>query len=338
MRRGVWSVLAVAPLAAVLAGCPSLDGFVGGGDGGSDADAGFPTNGFVSLDEAVKFCAKALTCPNLANSTLVSLHVPIDSKNFSACVSWLAGTVPSDRPGVTLTAKALTCSAEAASCTAADSCMWFEFVSASDPRCVGFTGGQNGACSPNKTSTYQCDFGFIAHCDDPFNYTGSSCLQSSVGPYFCAVSSGLCSSPDAGKPAPCDGDFFTYCQGGLLVGYDCSVQGMACGASGCLTNGSHKTCTGQPIVSCGGDRVDVCDGLVMSEVNCDTLGGTCDATGSVPRCTTPNDTCSPYDAAENTCTGDTISLCVGGQQVQYDCSSVGMQCATGSGSVTSHCQ
>jgi hypothetical protein len=338
MREGVVVLLGVVgPLAAVLSGCPSLDGFAGDG-GAQDGDAGLPANGYVSLDEAVKFCSKALTCPNLGKSTLTSLHVPIDSNNFSACVSWLAGTVPSDLPGVSLTAKALTCAADAQSCSTAGSCMWFEYVSANDPRCVGFTGGQNGACSPNLTSTYQCMFGFIAHCDNPFNYTGSTCLQSQAGPYFCAVSSGLCSSPDAGSPPPCDGNFYTYCQGGLLVGFDCSVQGMTCGASGCLTNGTHKTCSGFGSVSCSGAKVEVCDGLLQSEVNCDTLGGTCDASGAVPRCTTPTDACSPYDANANSCSGNVISLCVGGQSLQYDCSSVGMQCVAGSGNVSSHCQ
>ncbi len=336
MRLG--ALLGAIPVAAALSGCPSLDGFAG--DGG--ADSGFNQTGFISLDAAVKFCSKALTCVNLPKSTITSLHVPVDGSNFAACVSWVAGTIPQDRPGIAVTAKALECAANADSCATASACMWFEYVSANDPRCVGYTGGMNGQCSPTKTATLDCSLGFIAHCDNPFNYTGSSCLQSSMGVYFCAVSSGLCASTDAGVgPSPCQGTFYTYCQGGLLVGFDCNVQGMDCSSPGCTTNGVYKSCTGTAVVTCGDSskRVEVCDGLVQSEVNCDTLGGSCDVSGTnVPRCITPSDTCSPYDTDENVCTGDVISLCVGGQKLQYDCSSVGLHCKSAAGALSGHCE
>ncbi len=337
MRHGLLPSLGAVVLAAVLSGCPSLDGFVG--DGG--ADGGFNQSGFIPLDEAVKFCSKALTCVNLGKSTLTSLHVPVDANNFAGCVSWLAGTIPQDRPGIALSAKALMCAADASSCSTASACMWFEYISPSDPRCVGYSGGANGQCSPTKTATYLCPYGFIAHCDNPFNYTGSSCLQSSSGQFFCAVSSGLCSNPDSGTaPTPCSGSFFTYCQGGLLVGFDCNVQGMDCASAGCSTNGTYTPCTGAAVVTCGANkRVEVCDGLLQSEINCDTMGGTCAVSGTnLPRCTTPADTCSPYDSDENLCSGDVISLCVGGQKLTYDCTKVGLHCKDGSGSLSGHCE
>jgi hypothetical protein len=346
-RAGLWLV-AVAPLVVLIAGCPSLDGFVG--DGGTDVtttdatDAASPSGGFVALSDAIAYCSKALTCANLAKSTVISLDLPIDGTNFAACVSWLTSTLPSDRVGVTKAQKALQCAAQATSCSAASACRWFEMIDPGDPRCVGYTGGSFGQCSPNLTSTLECNYDFIAHCDDPFNYSGSSCLKGNTGYYFCAVSSGLCSG-DAGASATCSGSYNTYCQDGFLVGYDCEVQGMTCGKDpitqqyGCLSNGKSKTCNAAGTMTCAGTTVDVCDGITTSEINCGTLGATCSTAGNnVPRCVLPNETCSPYDASSNVCTGDVISLCIDGQPNSFDCSSAGMHCVAASGKVGAHCE
>ena len=347
--NGIMGRVLVAPLLAVtLCGCPSLDGFAG--DGGSDvttetaADGG-SGGGYLSTADAVRFCSRALTCPNLQKSTQISLDIPVDGANFAACVSWLTSALPPSRVGVTQARTALECASQASSCSNASGCMWFEFVSPSDPRCVGYAGGNFGACSPNLASTYLCDFGFIAHCDNPFNYTGSSCLKGSGGYYFCAVSSGLCATADGGAPPPsCSGSFFEYCNEGFLVGYDCEVQGETCGLDpgskqyACLSGGHFKSCPTAGQVACSGDLVQSCDGLTLSEFDCAALGGTCDGSGAVPRCALPTDTCSPYDGTSNVCTADVVSLCVNGQPASFDCTSVGMHCVAGSGKITAHCE
>jgi hypothetical protein len=345
-RAGV-SLFVIAPLGVLIAGCPSLDGFVGqeaGADAVDSADAAAPSGGYLSLTDAIAYCSKALTCgTNLAKSTVVSLDLPIDSNNFAACVSWMSSTLPSDRAGVAKAQKSLQCAAQATSCSAAAACMWFEAISATDPRCVGYTGGSFGQCSPNLAATYECPYYFIAHCDNPFNYSGSSCLKGNTGYYFCAVSSGQCSASDAGTSAACSGSYNTDCQDGFLVGFDCEVQGMTCGQDpltkqyGCLSNGHYKSCAQAGTFSCSGDSVDVCDGITTSEINCGTLGATCDATNPVPRCALPNETCSPYDTSANVCTGDVISLCINGQPSSFDCSSAGMHCQPPSGKTTAHC-
>ncbi len=214
--------------------------------------------------------------------------------------------------------------------------MWFEFIDPSDPRCFGITGS---ACSADEKSFYECAGGvmgeFVAHCDNPFNYTGSSCLTSSAT--FCAVSSGLCSG-DAAAPPACNGSFHTYCSSGLLVGYDCNAEGMTCGAAGCLSNGEVRPCSTVGAVTCSSDTVDVCNGQAISQFDCAASGGTCDATGHVPRCALPTDTCSPYDAAENVCNGDSISLCIGGEPLSFDCTSIGLHCTGATGNLSALCE
>ncbi len=335
MRRLL--VVLFAPLAL---GCPSLDGFVG--DGGAESIADVAQNdggfgGFLSLEDAARFCTKALTCPYLKDSTEVSIEIPVDAANYAACVSWLAGPLPPDRIGLPQATKALSCAASATSCTAADGCMWFEFIDSTDPRCFGIT---TSACSTDKKSFYECSTGFgaafIAHCDNPFNYASSACISS--GSTFCAVSGGLCSDPDAAAPPPCNGSFYTYCANGLLVGYDCNAQGMTCSAAGCLSNGVLKPCGTVGDITCQGDTVDVCNGQLTSEFNCASMGATCDGSGLVPRCALPQDTCSPYDTNANVCTGDSISLCIGGQPTTFDCASIGMHCASASGKLSAHCE
>lgn len=340
------------PLLA-LVGCPSLDGFTGaeaGSDAPDDASDGGPTGGYLSLADAARFCSLALSCPTLAASTQTSLDIPVDGKDFAACVSWLTNALPPTRVGVLAAQKALGCAAQATSCANAAACMWFEFVTAGDPRCVGYTGGMFGSCSSNLTSTYQCATpapnpftGFIEHCDNSFNYTGSSCLKGAQGFYFCAVSSLQCSSADASVPSACSGSYYTTCQDGLFTGIDCNAQGMTCGVdpnthvSQCLADGKHIGCSSPLTVSCAGTDVRVCDGLEASTFQCDQLGGTCDASGALARCALPGESCTPYDAAENVCTGDVISLCVNGSATSFDCTSIALHCVPGSGGETAHC-
>lgn len=344
-----------------LGGCPSLDGFsahydAGGApadasddqsssDGGADGGDAASGTSFLPLAEAAKFCTKALDCYSLGLSAQTSLAIPVDVNNYSACMNWIAGPLPPDRPGIPKASAALKCAADAMSCNAAGACMWIEFVGPGDPRCVGYTGGNFGECTPTKAATLFCDFNFIAHCDNPAQYAGSSCLGGAFGPdggiteYFCAVSSGACSG--GGSNPACDGSFFTHCNGGLQVGFDCEVQGMSCSLSGCATTGGHKGC-GMPAVSCAGDNVETCDGLEASDISCGPLGGKCDgsavAKGGVPLCASTADKCSPYDKSANVCTGDTISLCIGGQPTTFDCTSVGMHCAVAGGGLSARCE
>lgn len=341
VARAVSAVALLGALEAAVSGCPSLDGFVSdGGAPEADADAG-PSGGFLSLEDAVRFCSKTIVCPNLAKSTLISLHVPVDDQNFASCVSWLAGTVPTDQVGMTQRRQALACATQAATCSVASACMWFEFVSATDPRCVGYTGGTSGECAANGATTLYCSaaFGaeFVEHCDNAINYSGSTCLLGNQGLYFCAVANVSCA-------AGCSGTFYTQCDQGLLTGIDCNVLGLTCGkdpqsnVDQCLSNGAYKACGAAGTVACAGDHVTVCDGIYESEYDCDALGGTCDATGVVARCALPGDACTPFDSDVGVCSGDSISLCVGGRPQSFDCTTLGMHCVAASGKISAHCE
>src|SRR5579862_1039640 len=111
--RGTVAAVSLAATGLLLAstGCPSLAGFGGGatdaGDAGDDAapdvdaaDTGPSSGGYLSLADAARFCSRVFTCANLAASTQHSIGVPIDPNNYSACVSWLAGSLPPGRIGL----------------------------------------------------------------------------------------------------------------------------------------------------------------------------------------------------------------------------------------------
>jgi hypothetical protein len=366
----------VGAVSLALIGCPSFDGFVGGSaDAGppeaapldatqdspldtAQADGGQPDGrtdsgpmhmGYLSLADAARFCAKALTCPNLAKSTQHSIGVPVDGSNYSACVSWLAGQLPPGRIGLPQADALLSCAENAGTCAAANACMWWEVVSPTDLRCAGVDAGADagtvGSCSPSGDAIYYCAQAppYVWHCTSEVYYPGSTCLfdDAGGGGYACEVATGCGSVPGSGQ---CMGNVVSYCTGGNhIAAYDCSVLGLPCGFDpnamvyDCLSNGMESFCPDMSAPpTCAGNVVSLCAGSFQGGIDCGTLGGTCDATGT-PRCKMPTDTCSPSDANSNTCTGDTISLCVSGRPVTLDCTSIGLHCLAAGNGLTPHC-
>ncbi len=314
-------------LCLLTAGCPSLDGFSGKH---TQADSGSPTGqGYLSLEDAARFCKNAFACPYLPDSTRASLLVPVDTTSYSACVDWLAAPLPPNRLGVPQQIKALTCAAKATSCPEAAACMLMEFVGPNDPRCKSGDGGVAEGCSSDGTSVYRCAGGTILHCDNPYYYPGSTCLQSSTGEYWCAVG-GTCTGT-----ARCKSGSLTYCgTSGQTFGIDCGVLGQKCGqeaASGttdCLVDGVLPTCTPNGL-SCVKDHVRMCWG-VYSDYDCVALGGTCASTPE-PHCARPTDKCTSADPSINVCAGDKITLCVAGEPRELDCAALGMKCLSSGG-------
>ena len=110
-RIVVWAGLASGAIlvAALDASCTTFDGLSASAadasatdasglpDVAEAGDAGPDLPGFIPLLDAVKVCANALKCPNLAQSVIYSIDVPLDRANFSSCVSWLAGPLPPNR-------------------------------------------------------------------------------------------------------------------------------------------------------------------------------------------------------------------------------------------------
>jgi hypothetical protein len=306
----------------------------------SDASPPDAGAGYLSLDDAVRFCANAFKCPYLPSSVIYSLGVPVESLHFSACVNWLAGPIPQDRPGIALQAQWLQCAAKATTCQQAGSCMWWEIIDPKDSRCAGNDAGQGGSCNEDGGAAYYCASGVIAHCTHPAYPPGATCLVGTNNDHRCATDKPPCTKADT-----CMGSFQRYCaSSGVYEGYDCAILGYTCGLdpmSGyiqCLSDGVYKTCNA-PAVTCdqSGNWVNVCDSTQIGTFKCSSLGGTCDPSGATPRCKLPGEKCNPYDKAFDQCTGNSISLCVGGQPTTFDCAKVGLTCKPASGPTSAHC-
>jgi hypothetical protein len=141
--------LAVALAAGVTdMACTSFDdATIGVNPGVSDAGAEGgtkPSQHFLSIEDAARFCSNAFRCPYLGPSTQLSVAVPVDSQNYSSCVEWLGGPLPSDRVGVAQAATYLACAAAATSCKEATACMYYEVIGPDDPSCAR-TPGNAGA-------------------------------------------------------------------------------------------------------------------------------------------------------------------------------------------------
>ena len=358
--RGTVAAVGLAATGVLLAstGCPSLAGFGGGeagvdaGDDGGDAafeadapDAGPTPDGYLSLADAARFCSQVLGCANLAASTQHSIGIPIDSKNYSACVSWLAGQLPPGRIGLPQARSMLRCAVNAGTCAAANACMWWEVIDPADLRCAGVDSGATNACSPSLDAIYYCSSmpPYVWHCTSEVYYPGSTCLfdDGGIASYACEVANGCGSVPASGE---CMGNVAAICtSGNRLQAYDCSVIGLPCGydksipAYDCLSNGKEVFCPDQTVPpKCAGTVVSLCAGSFQGGIDCGPLGGTCEATGT-PRCALPSDTCSPNDATINACTGEVISLCVSGQPAMLDCTTLGLHCVPANGGQTAHC-
>lgn len=340
--------LGLAGLALVLAtACPSLDGFSGKQvdpgvvDSGVDSgDSGQPAKGFLSLVEAAQVCSYVLSCPNLQSSISSSLLLPVDGTSYSACIDQLAGPVPPDHPGVVAQSKQLQCVATATNCLEAAACMSLEDISPGDQRCQATDGGTGVGCSPDSKSVYHCEANYILHCNNAYYGSGSSCLSPANDggtEYWCAVSQ-TCSGSSS-----CVGGILSYCainDQGFSI--DCGVKGQTCGVdqqSGlheCLVNGRIPSCSTRETI-CKNDKVIVCDGLYFGELDCTTLGGVCDPRPSA-HCAKVGDACEQDDTTLNVCDGDSISLCLTGQPLTFDCTSLNMKCVPGNGTSSAHCE
>jgi hypothetical protein len=331
-------------LLAGFSSCTTFDGLSAArarpetGAGGSivpadAADSGGGPGGYLSLQDAVRVCALAFTCPKLPRSIIESVSVPIDSSNFAVCVDWLAGPIDPGHVGIVTQASVLKCIAASGSCAEAGRCTAFEYFGKDDPRCLD--GGP-----PDATDWTACaeDGGTLLYCSTKYydnlavHCTGvnfdnrSRCLEGKDGQLACAI--------DETCPGPtCEGTFFydtcsSYAD--LHVRFNCSAGGRTCGQDdagyiGCITGEQFEQCSLYAI-KCADSRVRVCDGAYQAYYDCAALGGTCAENGAMAHCSRPGDSCDPADFTKIVCEGDTLQLCVGGAPVAFDCSSVGLAC------------
>lgn len=343
MLRLGFTALVCAASAIAAGSCTTFVDLVADPEDAGVPDSGPVSPGFLSLDDAARVCSLAFECPELARSITLSSGVPVDNLNYSLCMNWIGGPIPTTRVGFVLQSQMLACVAKSTTCTEAGGCLLQELIGPGDPRCAPIDAGPDGSiyppiqCTDNGTSVLRCTGGVpdVLHCSTAYFGPGSSCLQDTEGQFWCATGT-TCSGGDS-----CVGSLLSYCGGDLRFGINCAAIGNSCGTDpveqllNCLTEGQVRTCDNGGGLTCAGDVLEVCSGSI-SLYDCANLGGTCVTTPGT-FCARPDDVCTPFDLDINVCTGSSISLCMGGRRVSFDCGAIGLGCVSADGSTPAQC-
>lgn len=297
--------------------------------------------GYLSLEEGVRACRFVHDCPMISAAIARSAGVPAIVNSFSACLSWFVGPLPSNRFGLNVQRALLQCVVQANDCSEALACAYVEPMSEGDPRCAGAVGDQ---CSMDGT-LLDCTTEIAARCHTPYYGAGSECQLGLAGTGRCALSAcALATSP----PPRCTSGVYVRCDPAtnLRVAQDCNTVGLTCpeGAEGadaqCATEDGVFPCDEPGRTTCSPDktRVRVCDGALASEFDCSAMRATCLATTSgEARCIRSTDTCAPEATDIDVCQGNTISLCVSGERIKFDCGDVGLLCIPSSDTERARC-
>jgi hypothetical protein len=317
-----------------------------GSDGGPETapgDAAPEASGkpaYLSMQDAAKACALIFHCPLLASSIMASISVPVDRLSFSLCMSWLAGPLPPNRPGIQTQSTTLACIAKAKSCVEAGSCVSLENFEPADPRCADAGPDAAEQCADDAATVLRCAGHYALHCGAALYAPGSRCFVGADKSHWCALGTQCNVVPQ------CIGDLYEYCGASDLHasincaagGYKCGVPvGSETGLPDCLTGDVLKPCT-IPGVDCTGAIVAVCDGYQQSEFDCAALGGTCSKKDGPARCVRSDDKCTPFEPTVNVCDAKgNIALCIGGAVTSFACTSVGLTCMPSAGAQSAHC-
>jgi hypothetical protein len=351
-RWGFALALAAGSFVAVAPACTTFDGLKAGtlgdagssGEGGGDAGPGGcgpvdSPEALLTVSDSAKVCSMIAQCPLLATSLALSNGIPVDPLTYSMCVHWLASPMPPARVGTPIQRAVLQCMAKATSCGQASACVGFEAIQPSDPRCTD--AGAPSRCLADNVTVVRCDYNEVFHCDNALFGPGAQCFKGSDGSYQCGQGSDC-------PPSACQGDLITGCMYPAKIHSDmnCAAGGFQCGpdpqmpgAVACISEqGKILMCSAPGETQCQGDKVLVCTGYESSEYDCASrMGGTCTADGGGARCIVPPAACSPYDANVHVCNGTTISLCIDGRDVCFDCASIGLKCIEGASGATARC-
>ncbi len=302
-----------------------LVGLVGYGctvfDGLTVPPTKIPHSGYLPVDDAVRTCRHVHDCPLLSPAIARSIGVPTSRLQFSTCLSWIAGPLPGTRFGLDVQAAMLECIARADGCGAALECAYLEPLGPEDPRCFGVVGDQ---CLPGGI-LLDCTTEIAERCRTPYHGAGSECQLGLSGAGRCALSACV---QDNTSPPRCTSGVYVRCDpaANLRVAQDCNTVGLTCpeGAEGadaqCATEDGVFPCDEPGRATCApdGTRVRVCDGALASEFDCTAMDGRCSDEKAGGRCVRTNDSCTPDATGIDTCQGNIISLCIGGERVIFD--------------------
>ncbi len=296
------------------------------------ADSGAPPT-YLTIAAAAKLCTRFQTCSLLSESVEDTMGVPVygtETTNYSACVDALSGPLPPGRPGIALQSLLLGCVIDATTCLEAKACLSYEDLDDNDPRCTASPEGE--FCSGNDETL--CDDGAIFHCANA-TYLGSECLSKGDAGVEC-VKDDSCPPFESCTTATVE----DYCTDiGGHAQYDCSINGDYCDIETDDAGDQYAECfqaPGEVQADCSFDktscdakgRVSVCSGGVVTVLDCNALGEKCVAGATSFSCVPPGAACNPSSAGINVCTGDMISVCVGGVESMVDCTQFGAHCVT----------
>lgn len=327
------------------AGAGATGGGTGGStEGGTDVlqdqqdEAAVPA-GYLSLDNAARACANVFRCPTLKTSILYSLGVPLDDLNYSNCLHWLAGPMPSSRVGFVLQAQVFQCIASAESCRDAGGCLWIEQLATGDDRCAGDAGpgDPTWSCTNDGGSVINCGNGSMVHCASGRYAPGVKCLVEDGGEGTCAL------EPTCTEATSCSGPVLTYCgMNGMKFSFNCAYSGYTCGfdfenypCAPPVQDSGYCALTGK--ARCDGGSVWVCDGIFETQFDCASSSLECIDSDDNAYCMPLNPTCTQFDMDANDCSGATMHGCVGGRNVTIDCESLGMTCKPAAQGRSAHC-
>jgi hypothetical protein len=350
MRRALLALLVL--LGVVAAACTAFD-FPAPTAGPSDAAPEAPppdvaveagsSASYLSPDDAARLCSLLFQCPHLADAIALSIALPVDTPSsplgFSSCMDWVAGPIDPERIGLAQQRALLTAVAGATSCATAGAALPVQPIDA------GSTCGLTCA-DPTDLASCTSDGGtFLLPCAPPYFGQSGACFPYDAGALCAstgACTAGLsCSDPSTLRDClpPTNASF---------VSYDCTLTARTCAL---LSKNALADCVlpGHNTAPCPlHDRRDACDGTsvlacaggltAQTEFDCVAVGRSCAvSTAGDARCVGAADTCSPFDADQNQCTGTTIRVCIAGVPASFDCAAIGKGCVGGSATQTAHC-
>lgn len=148
-------------------------------------------------------------------------------------------------------------------------------------------------------------------------HPGFAAVQSLLN---CAIATSSCEKAEACMevaPLPIDA---ASCDEG-----QCSPFGLSCGDDGCGASGVPPICSEPFAQGCEGALVTSCalertDGMWLSaHIDCTRAGASCE----FARCKTDGCAASPVNVCADS---SSISLCLQGKSLEFDCASVGLSC------------
>ena len=211
--------------------------------------------------------------------------------------------------------------------------------SALDPHTVALAAAVYGSCVPDDGVTRNAAYWWSGQASNGKMYYRTQLQLECLAHSACGCSAlehclGYAYGPSSDCQPGCVGDVFTGCgsevdlQEGYRASFDCQSLGLYCDPKEVCTDGAKATCDASFLPRCNAaGQPEVCEnGLVRHGPTCAALGLDCAGGGCVGR----GASCDSSGLQSETvrwhgvsCSGATLSACVGGKLASVDCSGQG---------------